>query len=87
MITAVLLAALLRTQASQVPPCPVAENDSYGYTREQPVQIGGSAMYAAARERRYLETLRGPEGQPLQYKRVGSSPARPTRRRSSTFTK
>lgn len=75
MTTAVLLAALLHIQASQVPPCAVADNDTYGYTRDQPVQVGGSAMYAAARERRYLDNLRGPEGQPLQYKRLGSSPA------------
>jgi hypothetical protein len=54
MVTAVLLAALLHTQASQAPPCPVADNDAYGYTRDQPVQVGGSAVYAAARGRRYL---------------------------------
>ena len=75
MITAALLAGLLHTQASQVPPCPVADNDTYGYTRDQPVQVGGGAMYAAARERRYLDNLRGPEGQLLQYKRRGSGPA------------
>ena len=87
MITAVLLTALLHTQASQAPPCPVADNDSYGYTRDQPVQVGGGAAYVAARERRYLDNLRGPEGQPLQYKRLGSSRQARTRRRSSTFTK
>ena len=75
MITAALVAALLHTQASQVPPCPVADNDTYGYKMDQPVQVGGGAMYAAARERRYLDNLRGPEGQSLQYKRLGSSPA------------
>ena len=75
MTTAVLLAALLHSQASQVPPCPIADSDTYGYTRDQPVQVGGSAMYAAARERRYLDNLRGREGQPVQYKRLGSTPA------------
>ena len=75
MFIAVLLAALLHTQASQVPPCAVADNDTYGYTLDQPVQVGGGAMYAAARERRYLDNLRGPEGQAVQYKRRGSTPA------------
>src|SRR3990170_4000446 len=54
--------------------CPVSQDDTYGYTRENPVQIGGGAMYVKAREQRYLDTLRGPEGQSIQYKRVGSSP-------------
>lgn len=54
--------------------CPVSQDDTYGYARENPVQIGGGAMYVRAREERYLDALRGPDGQPIQYKRIGSSP-------------
>lgn len=36
--------------------------------------MGGGALYAAARERRYLDALRGPMGETLQYKRSGSMP-------------
>jgi hypothetical protein len=74
MTTALLLAALLHSQASQVPPCPVADNETYAYTKEQPVQVGGAQLYGAARQRRYLDTLRGPEGQAIKYRRLGSMP-------------
>lgn len=53
--------------------CSVATDSTYGYTPEQPVQVGGGAMFVAARERRYLDVLRGPAGEPVQYKRLGSS--------------
>jgi hypothetical protein len=54
--------------------CPVSQDDTYGFTRENPVQIGGGALYVKAREQRYLDALRGPDGQSIQYKRVGSLP-------------
>jgi hypothetical protein len=60
-------------QASpQVAPCPVSDDPSYGLTMEKPVRVGGGAMYVAARERRYLDALRGPAGEPLTYTRSGS---------------
>jgi hypothetical protein len=54
------------------PPCAVSDDPSYGLTLQNPVPIGGGAMYVAARERRYLDALRGPQGQPIRYKRLGS---------------
>jgi len=61
-------------QASSLkPPCVVAPDDEYAYSKEQPVQVGGSPVYGAARQRRYLDFLRGPEGQSIQYKRVGQT--------------
>jgi hypothetical protein len=82
MTTAILLAALLQTQTPQVPPCHVANNDTYAYTKDQPVQVGGSAMYARSREERYLNALRGPDGQPIKYRRLGSQP---THTNATTF--
>jgi hypothetical protein len=63
-------------QVSSVkPPCAVAEDEKYAYMTEQPVQVGGSPVFGAARQRRYLDVLRGLEGQPVQYKRTGQSRA------------
>lgn len=53
-------------------PCPTATDESFARTTSAPVSIGGGPMFFAARERRYLDLLRGPEGQPLQYKRTGT---------------
>lgn len=57
--------------ASQRPPCGEAPDGQYGYTRDRAIQVGGSPMYGAARQRRYLDMLRGPEGQRVTYKRTG----------------
>jgi hypothetical protein len=78
-----LIAALLPSQAPSQPPladrsasphCPVSNDPKYGFTPDQPVQVGGGAMYGPARERRYLDALRGPQGQPVHYKRMRSTP-------------
>jgi hypothetical protein len=57
--------------------CALATGPEYGLTAEKAVQIGGGAMYVAARERRYLDSLKGPGGQTLTYKRVGTTMTRP----------
>jgi len=54
--------------------CDVSQDAAFATTKERAAQVGGGAMYAAARERRYLDALRGPNGEPLQYKRRGSLP-------------
>ena len=60
---------------SQPPQCEVAADAAYAYTMEQPVQVGGSPMYGAARQKRYLDALRGPAGERVQYKRTGANRA------------
>jgi hypothetical protein len=67
-----LLPGVPQAQASERTGCAVADDAAYAYTKEQPVQVGGSPMYGAARERRYLDALRGPRGERIQYKRRGS---------------
>ena len=54
--------------------CGVSQDAAFATTREHAAQVGGGAMYAAARERRYLDALRGPGGEPLQYRRRGALP-------------
>ena len=67
----------VQPQTGPAPACAVSEDASYGYAKENPVQVGGSPMYGAARQRRYLDSLRGPDGQRVEYKRTGSLPASP----------
>jgi len=55
------------------PLCAVSTDPAYGFSLTQPVQVGGGAMYAAARERRYLDALRGPRGDAVRYTRTGST--------------
>ena len=79
--TAMVVASLMTGSGGQLPApnssvkpaCPVSNDEKYAYTPEAPVQVGGSPVYGAARQRRYLDTLRGPDGQAVQYKRVGQS--------------
>lgn len=69
-----MLALLLWLAQAPAQACAVSDEPAYATTKEQPVQVGGGAMYVAARERRYLDVLRGPAGEPLQFKRLGSGP-------------
>lgn len=78
--TAAIILAIASQQApapplpdrSAVPQCAVSADPGYGFSVAAPVQVGGGSMYGPARERRYLGALRGPDGQPVQYKRAGS---------------
>jgi hypothetical protein len=52
--------------------CVVSDDQQYAFTKEKPVQVGGGKMDGAVRQRRYLESLRGPGGQPVHFKRAGT---------------
>jgi hypothetical protein len=49
--------------AIRVPACQTAGDPEYGLVANKAVAIGGGPMYMAARQRRYLSALRGPQGQ------------------------
>ena len=74
MLGSALVLLLAQAPASA---CVVADEPEFATTKEHPAQVGGGAMYVAARERRYLDALRGPMGEALQYKRTGSLPLDP----------
>ncbi|HUF23234.1 MAG TPA: hypothetical protein VMN81_03820 [Vicinamibacterales bacterium] len=57
---------------SIVSQCEVSDDAEYGYTQENPIKVGGTPMYGPARQRRFLQALAGPAGQPLTFKRRGS---------------
>ena len=48
-----------------------SEDQSYGYTKENPVMVG-SKNGGPKNERRFLNALTGPNGEALEYTRVGS---------------
>lgn len=41
---------------------------------ENPIRVGGDFFTGVARERAYLDNLRGPNGEKLTYERHGSTP-------------
>jgi hypothetical protein len=69
--------------AGQAPPgsastgCPMASDPEFGRVATKAVPVGGGAFYVVARERAYLDTLRGPGGEVLTYTRLGASQGTP----------
>lgn len=63
---------VLDPNAPQVGACVLSEDDTYGYSKDNPIQIGGDAFEGPSRERDYLENLIGPNGEALTYERKGS---------------
>jgi len=56
--------------AAPAPLCAIATAPDYGRTPENPARVGGSPLYGGARQRRYLESLRGPGGEPVKFTRL-----------------
>lgn len=54
--------------------CQVSSDPTYAFERSNPVRVGGQAFGGPDRERAYLDTILGPNGEPVSYKRSGSSP-------------
>ena len=49
----------------------ISTDETYGYQQSNPIKVGG-VMDGPARERAYLELLRGPNGESIRYERNGS---------------
>jgi hypothetical protein len=45
---------------------------TYGFTETNPVRVGGGLEAGARNQQRYLNALRGPKGQPIEYQREAS---------------
>src|SRR6188474_68928 len=59
----------------RVPACQPASDPEYGRVAAKAIAIGGGPAYMVARQRNYLNALRGPQGQVLRIGNgVGSSP-------------
>ena len=52
--------------------CAQAADPTYGTSAANPIKIGGAPLYVAARSVKFMRTLRGPAGEPVHFKRLGS---------------
>jgi TonB-like protein len=52
--------------------CAISDDATYGMTPENPVKTGGDARIGPTREVSYLNVLRGPAGQGIRFRRLGS---------------
>jgi hypothetical protein len=50
----------------------VSSDRAYGYGEKQPVLVGGGFDQGSDRTYQYLNTLRGPNGEPVVYSRIGT---------------
>ena len=67
-----ILATIEFEEAPSTGTCPIATDDTYGYTEANAIRVGGDFLDGPARERAYLDNLRGPNGEALTYERQGS---------------
>ena len=49
-----------------------SQDETYGFTANNPVRVGGGREAGARNQQRYLNALLGPRGQALQYEHEGS---------------
>jgi hypothetical protein len=59
----------LTAAASQ---CAQAADPGYGTTATNPILVGGAPLYIADRSVKFMRMLRGPAGEPVHFKRLGS---------------
>jgi hypothetical protein len=52
--------------------CVVSTDSTYGYTKDNPIRVGGDAFEGPARERAFFDNLASPNGEPVTYERLGS---------------
>ncbi len=53
--------------------CPVTADPNYGYSKDSPIRVGeGDVFLGPSLERAYLDQLRGPKGEMIEYERSGS---------------
>ena len=53
--------------------CDVADDDTYGFSAGNAIKVGFDAFTGPARETKYLAALRGPTGERVKYRRIGST--------------
>lgn len=50
----------------------VSKDPTYGYTEGNPIMVGKAGGSGPLNERRFLNALTGPNGEPVKYSRIGS---------------
>ena len=66
MVFLILMSCSSSKDASALP-----DSETYGYSKTNPIKVGGFAN-GPANERRFLNSLSGPDGEPIWYERSGS---------------
>ena len=67
-VAAIVLApGLSLAQPAPAATCSISPDPEFGRTVEKAIPIGGGAAVIATRQRRYMDALRGPQGQTLQW--------------------
>ncbi|MBB4638368.1 hypothetical protein [Longimicrobium terrae] len=64
--------ALDRTAGHHLRPDPREKSEDFGYGSKNAVRVGGAAETGVANQRAYLARLRGPGGQTVRFRRLGS---------------
>jgi hypothetical protein len=54
--------------------CPVSSDATYGFAATNPIRVGGDPFQGPARQRAFLANLRGPAGEAVRFRRIGSVP-------------
>jgi hypothetical protein len=54
--------------------CEISTDNTYGYHEDNPIMVGGNILAGPARESYYLDNLKGPYGEEVNYMRLGSIP-------------
>lgn len=52
--------------------CPMSADETYGYSMDNPIRVGGEAFGGPARARAYLDNLQDSKGKWVAYERLGS---------------
>jgi hypothetical protein len=52
--------------------CQVSEDPTYGFSKDNPIRVGGNAVGGPAREHAFFNSISGPAGKGLEYSRSGS---------------
>ena len=81
--TAAMPGAATETASSTILPFVVREvstDETYGYSEKNPVRVGGGRSAGLRNQLRYLNALKGPQGQAVTYERQASCCSFRTRR-------
>jgi hypothetical protein len=52
--------------------CVISSDNTYGYSKENPIRVGGDDFGGPPREDAYMDNLLGPQGEKISYERTGS---------------
>ena len=74
LFTAVIDSINFDFEEQQSTACEIADDDSYGYSEDNPIRVGGDAFDGPPRARAFLDNLLGSNGEAVSYERTGSVP-------------